>query len=115
MDDDGSVDGKQAPCEPLTALRVDGFLGGRTGRLANHQFRQDAQHARGRSLATNPRVQERKRQEKREIANWFQVWLETPDLFADWLALRKSSEGFRTVFGASAPTGDSPRIAPSVE
>ena len=53
---------------------------------------------RARSLAGNPRVQERKRQDKREIASWFQVWLETPDLFADWLALRKSSEEFSKLF-----------------
>ena len=44
---------------------------------------------RARSLGGNPRVQERKRLEKREIASWFQVWLETPDLFPDWLALRR--------------------------
>ena len=54
---------------------------------------------RAQSLAANPRVQAPKRQEKQEIARWFQVWLETPDLFADWLALRKSSEEFRKLFG----------------
>jgi len=54
---------------------------------------------RARSLAANPRVQARKRQEKQEIASWFQVWLETPDLFAAWLALRKASEEFRRLFG----------------
>jgi hypothetical protein len=54
---------------------------------------------RARSLAANPRVQARKRQEKHEIARWFQVWLETPDLFASWLELRKSSEEFRQLFG----------------
>ena len=59
---------------------------------------------RARSLARNPRVQERKRQEKREIAAWFQVWLETPDLFADWLALRKSAEEFRQLFGGEELT-----------
>jgi hypothetical protein len=53
---------------------------------------------RARSLAANPRVQARKRQEKLEIARWFQVWLETPDLFADWLALRKCSDEFRKLF-----------------
>ena len=53
---------------------------------------------RARSLAANPRVQAPKRQEKHEIARWFQVWLETPDLFADWLALRKSSEEYRSLF-----------------
>jgi hypothetical protein len=50
-------------------------------------------------LARSGRVQARKRQEKQEIARWFQVWLETPDLFADWLALRKSSDEFRSLFG----------------
>ena len=54
---------------------------------------------RARALATSPRVQASKRQEKQEIAYWFQVWLETPDLFADWLALRKSSDEFRKLFG----------------
>ena len=57
---------------------------------------------RARSLAANPRVQDQKRREKQEIARWFQVWLETPDLFADWLELRKSSEEFRISFGGDA-------------
>jgi hypothetical protein len=54
---------------------------------------------RARSLAANPRVQAQKRREKQEIASWFQMWLETPDLFADWLALRKSSDEFLSLFG----------------
>jgi hypothetical protein len=54
---------------------------------------------RAQAVAANPRVQPSKRQEKEEIARWFQVWLETPDLFADWLALRKSSDEFRKLFG----------------
>jgi len=53
---------------------------------------------RAQSIAANPRVQARKRQEKQEIANWFRVWLETPDLFTDWLELRKSSDEFRQLF-----------------
>ena len=56
---------------------------------------------RARSLAANLRVQAPKRREKQEIASWFQVWLETPDLFADWLALRKSSAEFLELFGKS--------------
>ncbi len=50
------------------------------------------------SLAGNQRVNATKRLEKQEIARWFQVWLETPDLFADWLELRKSSEEFHRLF-----------------
>ncbi len=56
---------------------------------------------RAQSLAANPRVQAPKRQEKEEIASWFQIWLETPDLFADWLELRKASDEFRQLFGGS--------------
>jgi hypothetical protein len=50
------------------------------------------------SLAANPRVSSEKRAEKREIATWFRIWLETPDLFFDWLELRKTSEEFRRMF-----------------
>jgi hypothetical protein len=60
---------------------------------------------RAQRLAANPRVQESKRKEKEEIARWFQVWLETPDLFASWLELRKSSEEFCMIFGSRTLPG----------
>jgi hypothetical protein len=50
------------------------------------------------SLAANPRVSPDKRSEKQEIATWFRIWLETPDLFFDWLELRKASAEFRRLF-----------------
>lgn len=53
---------------------------------------------RSESLGRNPRVSAGKRREKLEIASWFRVWLETPDLFFDWLELRKGSEEFRRIF-----------------
>jgi hypothetical protein len=53
---------------------------------------------RAESLAANPRVSPDKRAEKREIATWFRIWLETPELFFDWLELRKASEEFRRLF-----------------
>jgi hypothetical protein len=53
---------------------------------------------RAESLAANPRVSQGKRREKEEIAGWFRVWLETPDLIHDWLELRKQSEEFRRLF-----------------
>ncbi len=52
------------------------------------------------SLAANPRVNPEKRREKLEIAHWFRVWLETSDLFFDWLELRKKSEEFLRLFGS---------------
>ncbi len=51
------------------------------------------------SLEANPQVSPEKRAEKREIATWFRIWLETPDLFFAWLELRKASEEFRRLFG----------------
>jgi hypothetical protein len=43
-------------------------------------------------------VEPHKREEKVEIANWFRIWLETPDAFFDWLDVRKQSPDFRTRF-----------------
>jgi len=56
---------------------------------------------RAESLAANPRVDAGKREEKREIAQWFAVWLENPDLFFDWLDLRKRADDFRERFAHS--------------
>jgi hypothetical protein len=46
-------------------------------------------------IAGNPRVSHKKRLQKQEAALWFRIWLETPELFASWLALRKNTEEFR--------------------
>jgi hypothetical protein len=46
-------------------------------------------------IARNARVGPAKQVLKREAALWFRIWLETPDLFADWLALRKQTDEFR--------------------
>src|SRR6202171_6258239 len=45
-------------------------------------------------IARNPKVEPHKREEKVEIANWFRIWLETPDAFFDWLEVRKHSPEF---------------------
>jgi hypothetical protein len=58
------------------------------------------------SLGSNPRLSPEKSEEKREIASWFRVWLEAPNLFADWLDLRKRSPEFRRRFGADDGQGD---------
>lgn len=49
-------------------------------------------------IARNRKVDARKRAEKEEIANWFRIWLETPDPFFDWLDLRKQSPEFQKKF-----------------
>jgi hypothetical protein len=49
-------------------------------------------------IARNRKVEPQKREEKLEIANWFRIWLETPDAFFDWLDVRKQSPEFRAKF-----------------
>lgn len=50
-------------------------------------------------ISLNRKVEEKKRREKKEIAEWFRIWLETPDAFFDWLEVRKSSPEFKATFG----------------
>lgn len=50
-------------------------------------------------ISHNRKVEAQKREEKKEIAEWFRIWLETPDAFFDWLEVRKSSPEFREKFG----------------
>lgn len=49
-------------------------------------------------IARNQKVEAQKRLEKEEIANWFRIWLETPDVFFDWLDVRKQSPDFQARF-----------------
>jgi hypothetical protein len=53
---------------------------------------------RAQMISKNQTVNEQKRAEKEEIAKWFVVWLETPEIFQDWLDLRFRSPEFRQKF-----------------
>jgi hypothetical protein len=46
-------------------------------------------------IAGNKRVDANKRLQKKEIALWFRIWLETRSLFPAWLDLRKKTREFR--------------------
>ncbi|HEV7859065.1 MAG TPA: hypothetical protein VGO91_10655 [Pyrinomonadaceae bacterium] len=54
---------------------------------------------RAQMIAGNKAVDEKKRAEKAEIAHWFTVWLQQPEIFEDWLHLRRRSKDFREQFG----------------
>ncbi len=54
---------------------------------------------RAEAIGRNRRVDEVKRRQKSEMSFWFKVWLETPELFDDWLAMRKSSPEFKALSG----------------
>jgi hypothetical protein len=53
---------------------------------------------RAQMIARNRNVDEKKRVEKAEIAEWFTVWLQQPEVFNDWLELRQRSKDFRKRF-----------------
>jgi hypothetical protein len=53
---------------------------------------------RAQMISRNSKVVERKREEKAEMAEWFTVWLNQPEIFEDWLALRRRSKDFRERF-----------------
>jgi hypothetical protein len=54
---------------------------------------------RAQMIAGNKTVDEKKRAEKAEIAHWFTVWLQQPEIFDDWLHLRRRSKDFQEQFG----------------
>ena len=66
---------------------------------------------RAQMIAGNKSVDARKRAEKDEIANWFTVWLQTPEIFDDWLALRRRSADYRDRFGGD-PKGERGKPGP---
>jgi hypothetical protein len=55
---------------------------------------------RAQMIARNQKVDEEKRAQKAEIAEWFTIWLQQPEIFKDWLELRQRSADFRKRFGA---------------
>ncbi len=64
------------------------------------RVRETAQKGRQRAqmIARNRNVDASKRAEKAEIAEWFAVWLRQPEIFQDWLELRRRSTEFRARF-----------------
>jgi hypothetical protein len=46
------------------------------------------------SISRNVDTDETRRAEKAEIAEWLRVWLQQPEIFRDWLDLRRRSKDF---------------------
>lgn len=59
-----------------------------------------SEKARAQLLARDHALGEQARAEQIEIVEWFRVWLQTPDLFADWLELRSRAPDFQKRFVA---------------
>jgi hypothetical protein len=40
----------------------------------------------------------------REVAQWLTVWLQNPQIFTEWLDLRRSTKNFQVLFGTFSPS-----------
>ena len=40
----------------------------------------------------------------REVAQWLTVWLQNPQIFPEWLDLRRSTKDFQVLFGTFSPS-----------
>ncbi len=54
---------------------------------------------RAQMIAGNEKVENAKRAEKQEIAEWFTLWLQAPEVFENWIELRQNSRDFIERFG----------------
>jgi hypothetical protein len=58
------------------------------------------------SMAWNLTLDQTTRSEQAEIAEWLAVWIQTPNLFEEWLELRRRSVDFRAKFSKPQRHGD---------
>lgn len=49
-------------------------------------------------ISKNEKVDAKKRAEKGEIAEWFTLWLQSPEIFDNWIELRQNSKDFKENF-----------------
>jgi hypothetical protein len=54
---------------------------------------------RSQMIAKNEKVEKKKREEKQEIVEWFTIWLQSPEVFENWINLRQTSPDFLKRFG----------------
>lgn len=57
-------------------------------------------------IAAKPNADDMTRSVNVEISQWFSVWLQTPEFFADWVELRQRSAEFVERFGRIRPVED---------
>ena len=55
-------------------------------------------------IVAKPAVDDMTRSVNVEISQWFSLWLQTPEYFADWVELRQRSADFIERFGRIRPT-----------
>jgi hypothetical protein len=85
----GDPDSAQASLIEITGEYAQARQAGDTARAAD--CRRAVQHGQQRLgfLLGRPNLSDEKRREKSELREWFRVWLEAPELFPDWVLLRR--------------------------
>ena len=53
-------------------------------------------------LAGSHVISQKRRELAREVAQWLTIWLQNPQIFPEWLTLRRSTAEFRQLFGTFA-------------
>ncbi len=53
---------------------------------------------RAQMIAINVKAKGKKRNEQAEIAEWFKLWLQSPEVFEHWIGLRQNSKDFKEKF-----------------
>jgi hypothetical protein len=69
-------------------------------KFAAEKDKEGMRQVRERTIAAKKEL--KKTPEQIEIAQWLTVWLQTPEAFEGWLALRKRSKDFKEKFGDEA-------------
>lgn len=85
----GDLDAAQASLVEMTGEYAQARAAGDSLRVAD--CRRAVQHGQQRLgfLLSRPNLSDEKRSEKSELREWFRVWLEAPELFPDWVVLRR--------------------------
>lgn len=82
----------------LENLRQKYFRDGDKDGLRRLQAKAQQGRERAAMIGRNQNVKPKKREEKAEISEWFRIWLETPEIFAAWLNIRKKTADFQNRF-----------------
>ena len=102
---DGLLAGKRLSLEQAEGQikRLEELRLAAESREAQRELRDIAILARQRaeSVVKDPAFNPTHRKVQAEIVEWFKIWIPTPNLFADWLELRKRSVEFRQKFPGS--------------
>lgn len=93
-----SIGGAVETLRLIEIQRLDLCSGGPNERFERLRRRVVEAKTRAISGAGNTRLDARLRSELEEIASWLVIWLQTPEIFRDWLRLRTGSPEFRSRF-----------------